>query len=79
MKVKIGRQTWYIDRDPPDDHHGLCNYETRTISIRSGLTMEDCLETCIHEGLHALDPSMTEAQVRRWAKQLTAICAAVMT
>lgn len=42
-----------------------------TLFIQSGLSPRRELETCLHEGIHAEEPRMTEARVDRIAKSLT--------
>lgn len=78
--LKICGKRWrirYAEFEDPNQH-GLCDYSSRTISIREGLDREDFEETLLHELIHAnlaeplLDPDDEELLVSILSPRLVA-------
>lgn len=56
-----------------DEMDGDCEFSTGRIRVDTKLRGRKELETLIHEGLHGLDPDMSEDRVLNTGRQLAAL------
>lgn len=72
QRITIDGQVWTVVRRSIPGHYGLCDYDTRTISLTPRMRGRTDLDTTIHEILHAQMPWASEEAVARWASDLAA-------
>lgn len=74
----LGGRKWKIARPARITHNGkkcdgLCDYDSRTISIRKNLTGVDLLETLVHELRHSTDERLDEDYVDTESREIAAV------
>lgn len=74
-RFKIAGQAWqWVYRSLRRRRlHGLCDYDTRTVSICTSVRDLEHLDVCIHEALHASQPFASEEHVAETAATLAGI------
>lgn len=89
-RVRLGRKLWKVESAKPKalcdckgkckkHHMGECDYENQAIRVRDKQGERDRIYTSIHEGIHAQEPTWSEAKVKRRASQLTALVVEALT
>ena len=81
-RVRLGRKFYKVvrvDEESMPNRYGECDYGDGTIRFRKGQAIEEMIDTLLHEGLHAQEPTWSEAKVRRRANQLTALLVEALT
>ena len=81
-RVRLGRNLYAVvrvDEDEMPKHVGECDYGQRVIRIRKGQALDEMIDTLLHEGIHAQEPTWSEAKVKRRASQLTALVVEALT
>lgn len=70
--VYVNGQRWKVARNEKlRDCYGICEYDTRTIRLRDGLSGVDLLDTLIHELIHARWPDLHEEAVVEFSETLS--------
>lgn len=70
--VYIGDTRWKVQWDCRlRDADGLCDYATRTIKLRKGMSVPDLVDTILHEMIHARWPDLSEDAVADFAETLS--------
>lgn len=70
--VYVADQLWKVRFSCPlrsDD--GVCDYRTKTISLRAGLHGIDLLDTILHELIHARWPDLHESAVADFSETVS--------
>ena len=74
MRVRIrGKYFTLVFGRLPNGTDGLCDYATRTITIRKNQRGEAQLDTVIHELLHAAHWDLAEESVEETARDLARV------
>lgn len=81
MKVRLGRKMFTVERvegDEIENAYGECDY-SGVIRVRKRQGLEEMIDTLLHEGIHAQEPTWSEEKVKRRSRQLTALLVAGLT
>lgn len=69
--IYVGDQRWKIQRVRLRHDDGQCDYDARTIRIRSGLVGVDLLDAILHELIHARWPDLHEDAVAEFSETVS--------
>lgn len=71
-EVWIAGERWRLVEAKLRSSYGVCDYQTRTIKVCSGLPAHELLDTLLHELIHARWPDIAEESVVEFAAILAA-------
>ena len=71
MNHKFRKKRWKVTFGKLNKIYGLCNYDTKEITIRKSLDGDLRLDTIIHECLHACYPDLDDECIDETATDIT--------